>query len=115
MAGCEIVELKKNTPASNRAERGIQELKMETKRDMKLSGSPMVFWCYCIEQRSEIIACSARNNPNLNGMVRRSMMTGEVTDISHLCNFQWYTNGLNFDEWDQRLLTFTQVSIWVDV
>ena len=48
MAGCEVVELKKNTPASNRAERGIQELKMETKRDMKLSGSPMVFWCYCI-------------------------------------------------------------------
>ena len=43
MAGCEIVELEKNTPASNRAERGIQELKMETKRDMKMSGSPMVF------------------------------------------------------------------------
>ena len=90
MAGCEIVELEKNSPASNRAERGIQELKMETKRDMKLSGSPMVFWCYCIERRSEIMVCSARNNPNLNGMVPRSMMTGEVTDISHLCNFQWY-------------------------
>ena len=90
MAGCEIVELEKDTPASNRAERGIQELKMETKRDMKISGSPLVFWCYCIERRAEIMACTARNNPNLNGLVPRSMMTGEVTDISHLCNFQWY-------------------------
>ena len=34
MAGCEIIELEKNTPASNRVERGIQELKMETRRDM---------------------------------------------------------------------------------
>ena len=90
MAGCEIVELEKYTPASNRAERGIQELKMETRRDMRMSGSPMVFWCYCIERRSEIIACSARNNSNLDGMVPRSMMTGEMTDVSHLCNFQWY-------------------------
>ena len=89
-AGCQIVELEKNTPASNRAERTIQELKMETKRDMKLSGSPLVLWCYCMERRSEIMACSAKNNSNLNGMVPRSMMLGEVTDISHLCNFQWY-------------------------
>ena len=88
--GCQIVELEKETPASNRAERTIQELKMETKRDMKLSGSPLVFWCYCIERRSEILACCAKNNPNLDGMVPRSMMLGEVTDISHLCNFQWY-------------------------
>ena len=88
--GCQIVELEKNTPASNRAERTIQELKMETKRDMKLSGSPLVFWCYCIERRSEIMSCCAKNNPNLDGMVPRSMMLGEVSDISHICNFQWY-------------------------
>ena len=68
----------------------IQELKMETKRDMKESGSPLVFWCYCIERRSEIMSYCAKNNPNWNGMVPRSMMLGDVTDISHLCNFQWY-------------------------
>ena len=83
------MELEKNTPASNCAERGIQELKMETKRDMKMSGSPMIFWCYCIERQSAIMACSARNNPNLNWLIPQSM-TGEVTDISHVCNFQWY-------------------------
>ena len=69
MAGCQIVELEKNTPAFNRAERGIQELKMETRRDMRMSGSPLVFWCYCIERCSKIITCSARHNPNLDGML----------------------------------------------
>ena len=90
MAGCEIIELEKNTPASNHVERGIQELKMETKRDMKISGLPMIFWCYCIEHCSEIMTCNARNNPNLNSMVPRSMMIGKITDILYLCIFQWY-------------------------
>ena len=43
--GCQIVELEKYTPTSNRAERTIQELKMETRRDIRLAGSPLVFWC----------------------------------------------------------------------
>ena len=41
--GCQVVELEKYTPSSNQAERTIQELKMETRRDMRLSGSPLVF------------------------------------------------------------------------
>ena len=90
MAGCEFVGLEQNTPVSNCAERGTQKLKMETKRYVKISGYPMVFWCYCIEWRSEIMAHSARNNPNLNSMGPQSMMIVEVTDISHMCNFQWY-------------------------
>ena len=36
------------------------------------------------------MSCCAKNNPNLNGIVPRSMMLGEVTDFLHLCNFQWY-------------------------
>lgn len=90
IAGCEKFELEKYTSASNWSEFRIQELKMETKRDMKMSGSPLVFWCYCIERHAKIMACSARKNTNLNDMVPWSMMTGEVTDISHLCNSQWY-------------------------
>ena len=88
--GCQINELEKYTPASNRAERMIQQLKLETRRDMKLAGSPLVLWCYCVDRRSEIIACCARNNYNLDGQVPRTYMTGELTDISHVCNFKWY-------------------------
>ena len=84
------MELEKYTPASNRAERMIQELKLETRRDMKIAGSPLVLWCYCIERRSEIIACCSRNNYKLDGQVPRTFLTGELTDISHVCNFKWY-------------------------
>ena len=41
-AGCTIVELKKDTPASNRAERAIQELKVGVRNDLKDSGCPVV-------------------------------------------------------------------------
>ena len=88
--GCQIVELEKCTPASNQVERTIQELKMETRRDMKLSGFPLVFWCYCMERRSEIIACCSRNNYTLDRQVPRTFITGEVTDISQIFNFKWY-------------------------
>ena len=57
---------------------------------MKLSDSPLVFWCYCLERRSKIIACCSRNNYNLDRKVPRTFMTAEVTDISHVCNFKWY-------------------------
>ena len=33
---------------------------------------------------------SAKDNYLLKGAVPHSMMTGEMTDISNLCNFQWY-------------------------
>ena len=41
--GRQVVELKKYTHVSNQAERTIQELKMETRRDMRLLGSQLVF------------------------------------------------------------------------
>ena len=88
--GCEIVELEKYTPASNRAEHTIQELKMETRRDMMRGNSPLVFWCYCMERRSDFIACCAQNNVQLDGQVPRSFLSGDSTDISHICNFEWY-------------------------
>ncbi len=55
-AGCQIPELEKNTPVSNRVYQTIQKLRMETKRDMKISGSPLVLWCHCMERRSKIMA-----------------------------------------------------------
>ena len=56
---------------------------------MNLSGSPLVSWCYCMERRSEINACCSRNNYNLDRQVPRTFMTGEETDISHICNLEW--------------------------
>lgn len=44
LSECKIVELEKGTPAANRAERYIQMIKNEVKKDLTTSDSPLVFW-----------------------------------------------------------------------
>ena len=88
-SSCNVIELEKNTPFANLAERYIQILKNGSKADMVKSDSPMVFWCYCIERRAMIQNASAKDNYLLKGSVPHSVMTGEMTDISNLCNFNW--------------------------
>ena len=90
MSGCKVVELEKSTPFANRAERYIQILKNGCKTDMVRADSPMILWDYCIERRVLIENASAKDNYLLKGSVPHSMMTGEMTDISNLCNFNWY-------------------------
>lgn len=89
-SGCAIVELEKGTPRANRAERYIQMLKNETWSDMHKAGSPMAFWCYCIERRAEIINSVARENVLLQGQVPHTKMTGRTRDISHVAEFGWW-------------------------
>ena len=84
------MELEKDTPASKRAKRFIQILKNGSQKDMTSSDSPLVLWCYCIERRAMIENACAKDNFLLKGNSPHSMMTGEVTDISNLCNFKWY-------------------------
>jgi len=89
-AGCTVVELEKNTPASNRAERTIKILKDETKNDLFKSNSPMILWEYALERRAKIICSTPRSNHLLNGMTPHTKLTGQVTDISNLVDFGWY-------------------------
>ena len=80
----------KDTPASNRAERCIQGLKNSTRKDMVEADSPLVFWDYCIERRAIIEQSIAKDNHLLKGSMPHSVMIGEMTDISNICNFKWY-------------------------
>ena len=89
-AVCTIVELERDTPSSNRAERTIGELKSDTKMDMKIAKSPLVFWCYCLERRAKINRSMAKNNFQLNNTTPHSYLTGETTDISNICSFGWF-------------------------
>ena len=89
-AGCHVIELEKGTPAANRAERSIKILKDGAKKDMFDSNCPMVFWCYCVERRAEIINSTIRSNHLLQGQPPHSMLTGQPTDISSICEFGWY-------------------------
>jgi hypothetical protein len=61
-AGCQIYNLEKGTPNSNRAERSIQMLKNETKSAMIKANSPIVFWDYCVKRRARIINLVARHH-----------------------------------------------------
>lgn len=89
-AGCHVIELEKGTPASNRAERNIKILKDGTKQDLFNSNCPMVLWCYCIERRAQIVNVTTRVNTLLQGQTPHSKLTGQPTDISHLCEYGWY-------------------------
>ena len=89
-AGCQVMELEKGTPASNRAERVIKILKDGSKKDLFDSNAPMIFWCYCVERRAAIINATVRSNFLLQGNTPHTKLTGQPTDISSLCEFGWY-------------------------
>ena len=90
LSGCKVVELERDTPSANHAERIIGELKSDTKSDTIKANSPLVLWCYCLQRRARINSSMARNNFQLDGMTPHSFLTGEITDISNICNFGWY-------------------------
>ena len=88
--GCLVVKLEKGTPASNRAECSIKILKDGAWKDMFDANPPIAFWCYCIEQRADIINATVRSNYLLQGQTPHSKLTGQPTDISALCKYGWY-------------------------
>ena len=90
LSSCKIIELEKGTPASNKAERYIGIIKNETKRDLIISDSPLVFWCYALERRMKIINATPRDNYLQKCECPQSRMTGQPFDISAFCNFGWY-------------------------
>ena len=57
---------------------------------MVKADSPLILWDYCIERRAAIENSIAKENYQLKGSVPHSVMTGELTEISNLCNFKWY-------------------------
>lgn len=89
-SGCNIKELEKGTSWSNRAERSIFAFQEAIRLDMKKAGSPMAYWDYCGERRARIMNATAKDIFMLQGQTPHSFMTGQPTDISHLCEFAWY-------------------------
>lgn len=69
----------------------------------------MVLWCYCLERRASIINSTTRVNTLLQGQTPHSKLTGQPTDISHICEFGWYewvvyrVEGAQFPANHQRL------------
>lgn len=88
--GCEIRELEQGTPFSNRAERYVGILKEKVLMAMKQSNSPMKLWDYCVEWCAKVLSSTAHDHFQLDGTTPKSKLTGQPTDISNLCEFEWY-------------------------
>jgi hypothetical protein len=57
---------------------------------MKKSSAPLYLWDFCLELQSMIRSSIAHNIYALNDDVPNTAVSGDTTDISHLCEFAWY-------------------------
>ena len=60
------------------------------RKDIQLTGSPLVLWDYAAEQRAAILSLTARDLFQLQGSNPYTATFGEEGGISNLCQFGWY-------------------------
>jgi hypothetical protein len=54
------------------------------------SSAPCVLWDHCFELHAQIRSHTALDMLSLAGDVPETMLLGDTTDISNLCQFTWY-------------------------
>ncbi len=89
-AGSSIKPVEAYTHNQNLAESGIRELRRMYKKAMLATNAPHVLWDYCMELMAEIRSHLALNIMELQGDTPHTVLTGDTSDISNLCEFQWY-------------------------
>ena len=89
-ASCVIKELEKETQWANRAELHIGLAKKAMYRSMKRAHSPMKLWCYCLERYEKINNKLAKDTFQLHGQTPEFLATGVASDISDVCEYDWY-------------------------
>lgn len=89
-AGTIIAPIEAYTPNQNRAESAIRELKRMYRRTMIKSNAPEVLWDHCFELVAEIRSHTSLNLMSLYGQTPTTHLLGDTSDISHLCQFEWY-------------------------
>ena len=76
LADCNVEQLERGKPWSNRAEGHVGIVKSEIILDLKESNCPMVLWCYAAERRGKILAITSRNIYSLGGQVPVTVLIG---------------------------------------
>ena len=89
-ADCQVKQTEPYSPCQNTAKATIKELKKGTGRKMIRTGSPKVLWDNCSELEAKIQSSTASNIFELEGEVPKTVMNGETTNITQLCEFGWY-------------------------
>ena len=65
-------------------------MKEAVRKDIQLTGSPLVLWDYAAERRAAIISLTARDIFQLQGSNPYTVTFGDEGGISILCQFGWY-------------------------
>ena len=73
--------LKESTQCANRSELYIGLFKEEIRKNTHESNSPLVFWGYCVQQRSTITNMTVKNIFQLQGQNTHIATFGEQGDI----------------------------------
>ena len=78
------------SPWSNAAEGTILETKKGSSQKTNHTGSPKKLWDNCLELEALIRSNTALDIYLLDGEVPETVMKGQASDISHICEFSWY-------------------------
>jgi hypothetical protein len=89
-AGAHALEIEPYSPWLNRAETAIKALKRMTNTAMTKSGAPLSLWDICLELQGHIRSSIAHDIYALNDDVPNTAVSGDTSDISHLCELSWY-------------------------
>lgn len=89
-AGTIIAPIEAYRPNQNKAEAAIRELKRMYRRAMIESKAPEILWDHCFQLMAEIRSHTSLNFMSLYGETPTTHLLGHTSDISHLCQFEWY-------------------------
>jgi hypothetical protein len=88
--GTTLKVLEAETQRANHAKLFIGIMKEATRKDMHSSGSPLVLWDYCMEQRALTFQITIKKLFQLDGTNPHTSTFGTKADISHICQYAWY-------------------------
>ena len=66
------------------------DLKKASSQKIISTGSPKVLWDHCIKLIALIWSHTAHTVYELQGEVPETIMTGQMVDISNICEYDWY-------------------------
>jgi hypothetical protein len=90
MAGTLIRQIEPHSPWANRAELYVGLFKKGIGNSLKSTDCPMVLWDYCVERNAKVNNVTAKDLFQLKGQTPHFSVTGEMGDISALCQFDFY-------------------------
>eukprot|EP00984_Skeletonema_dohrnii_P000995 scaffold318_cov96-Skeletonema_dohrnii-CCMP3373.AAC.6 len=88
--GTKLRILEESTQWANFSERIIGLLKEVTRKDIRETDAPIIFWCYAMERRVAIMNLTSKSDFKLRGANPYLATFGQTGDISNICHFTFF-------------------------